>query len=381
MDLVQQFITMYGRVPQVFRCPGRVNLIGEHTDYNQGFVFPMLIDQETHVALAARRDKLIRVYALNKQKGVILDLSKPSPKRAPLWHRYIEGTLKVLMEKGYQLTGADVMIYSDVPMGAGLSSSAAIEVALGYAFLSLSGYEVNLKELAFAGQAAEHRFVGTQCGIMDQMVCSVGRQGHAVLLDCRSMEVEHIPLNMQQYTVLITDSKVKHALASSEYNTRRAECNEGVKLLQRYLPTIHSLRDVSPEDLAAHIQHLPLLIAKRCRHVVSENARVLQAAQYLKSGNMQAFGQLLYASHASLRDDYEVSCKELDILVEIAHGLPGVYGSRMTGGGFGGCTVSLVLSEQVETFKANMLQAYASQTGKQADIYIAHANAGVSQIV
>jgi galactokinase len=352
--LCRQFIALYGgELPRLFSAPGRINLIGEHTDYNDGFVLPLAIERRTYVAASPRPDGLVRAFSCNEQSGIEFDLARPGPKRRGSWLDYVEGTAQALRRAGFAVNGANLLVDSDVPVGAGLSASAALELAIGLALVGLANESnPDRLELALAGQFAEHDYVGTMCGIMDQYVVAFGREQQALLIDCRSLASTPIPLELGSARLLICDTRVKHELASSAYNERRRQCEQGVALLAEQLPGVRALRDVTPDTLAAHAARLPALVAKRCRHVVAENARTLAAAEALKAGRLSELGALMYASHASLRDDYEVSCAELDTAVECTVGVPGVYGSRMTGGGFGGCTVTLVESEAVSEVTA-----------------------------
>jgi galactokinase len=371
---------MYGAGPRVFRAPGRVNLIGEHTDYNEGFVLPVAIEFETLAAARARADRLVRVYSLNQHSGAEFDLDVPGPTRRGLWLDYVEGVARALERRGFKLRGADLAVLSDVPVGAGLSSSAALEISTGLALSAVAGHEVDRVTLALAGQEAEHTYVGAQVGIMDQFISALGRKGHALLIDCRTLEAEPVPLDTSDVAVCVCDSKVKHELSASEYNTRRAECERGVALLKGPLPDIRALRDVSTEDFARHGGVLPEPVRRRCRHIVTENARTLEAAGALRRGALEEFGRLMSLSHRSLRDDYEVSCRELDVLVEIAEASEGVLGARMTGGGFGGCTVNLVRRDRLEAFRAAILERYRLETGIEPAVYVSEAGDGAGEL-
>ncbi len=318
------FSEMYGREPRLFRAPGRVNLIGEHTDYNGGFVLPLAIDRETIVAAAPRADRRVVAYSLNLGERAEFHLDEPGERRRGIWLDYVEGVARALESRGVRLGGAELLILSDVPAGAGLSSSAALEVSAGLALASVSGVEVDRVELALAGQQAEHTYVGTMCGIMDQFVAALGRAGHALLIDCRTLEATPVPLDTRETAIVICDSRVRHELSTSEYNTRRAECERGVELLREFLPGIAQLRDVSTEEFGRYESRLPEPIRRRCRHVVHENERTLLAADALRRGDLSEVGRLMRRSHESLRDDYEVSCAELDFLAETAWN----FGSR-----------------------------------------------------
>ena len=379
--LMRAFSERHGRAPRCFRAPGRVNLIGEHTDYNGGFVLPMAIDRSTLVAAAAREDRLVNVHSLNREESFTFDLDRPGEPRRGLWLDYVEGVARALEGRGVRLRGADLMLISDVPEGAGLSSSAALEVSSGLALVKVSGAEVDRVTLALAGQQAEHTYVGTMCGIMDQFVAALGQVGHALLIDCRTLEASPVPLDTSRVCVAITDTNVKHELSGSEYNVRRAECEEGVRLLRRFLPGIEQLRDVSVEEFERFAPELPEVVRRRCRHVVTEDARTLDAADALRRGRLEEVGRLMRLSHESLRDDYEVSCPELDVLAETAWGLESVLGSRMTGGGFGGSTVSLVRRERLAEFRAALEAPYAARFGRLPTLYVSEPGGGAEELI
>jgi galactokinase len=281
---------------------------------------------------------------------------------------------------GHTLSGADIILTSTVPIGAGLSSSAAIEMAMGFAILSLNGGDVDRTSLALAGQQVEHKFVGTKSGIMDQFTSVFARAGNAMLLDCRSLEIEYVPIGFDDASIVVIDSKVKHDLATSEYNVRRAECEEGVVILKERLPQIKSLRDVTLDDFDRYRDVLPDVVARRCRHVISENDRTLSAAAAFRNNDLETAGMLMSQSHASLRDDYEVSCAELDLLVDIALSAGGVFGARMTGGGFGGCTVNLVANDSLDKVRSAVGEQYSFEFGYAPDFYIFQPTDGASEI-
>jgi galactokinase len=376
----REFEIRYQEAARIFSAPGRVNLIGEHTDYNDGFVLPMAIERRTFVAGAARSDSRILVHSLTSNSSVEFDLQKPGPPRRGSWLDYVEGTARALLERGFTIRGANLLVDSEVPVGAGLSASAALEVAIGYALASLGGDAApDRVQLALAGQAAEHHYVGTLCGIMDQYVAALGQEERALLIDCRSLEFKPISLELGSSCILICDTKVKHELSSSAYNERRRECSKGVALLARDLPEIHALRDVTESQFEALAPKLPPLIAKRCRHVVSENARTLAAARHLQARRLADFGTLMSASHASLRDDYEVSCAELDEAVVATLGHEGVYGSRMTGGGFGGCTVTLLERGAVDRVCTSIRQRLAAKFGIEPNFFATGASYGARE--
>lgn len=379
--LKTRFEEVYGREPRIFRAPGRVNLIGEHTDYNGGFVLPMAIERECAVAAAVRSDRKIRVHSLNLNESGEFDLDNETERKKGSWLNYIEGVARILERQDVKLAGADLLISSSVPTGAGLSSSAALEIATGLALSEISGQTVNKKTLALTGQQTEHEFVGAKVGIMDQFVSANARRGHALLLDCRSLEFENVPLDTREIAVVICDTNVKHDLATSEYNTRRTECEKGVEFLKEFLPGIEQLRDVSVKDFEKYAEYLPDVIRRRCRHVVTENERTLSAANCLRRGNLIEFGRLMAQSHKSLRDDYEVSCAELDLLVEIAEKCDKVLGARMTGGGFGGSTVNLAQRDSLTKFTEKIKLEYEKQTKKEPTIYVSSAAEGAGEIL
>jgi galactokinase len=363
----------------MYRAPGRVNLIGEHTDYNDGFVLPAAIDFYCWVAAAPRNDRKLIIHSRNFNETIEADLDSTSPLDKKHWANYPLGVAWALERAGKRLPGANILIAGEVPLGAGLSSSAAIEVAVGFALLHQNGYAIDRVDLAKLCQKAENEFVGARCGIMDQFVSCHGRASHALLLDCRSLEYDlvKLPPGIQ---LVICNTMVKHEHGSGEYNARRAECEEGVRKLRAVLPGIRALRDVTLVQLQEHRKLLEPKVFLRCRHIVSENARVKSAASAFERGDISALGPLLRDSHRSLRDDYEVSCKELDMMAEIAIAQPGVIGARMTGGGFGGCTVNLVESSATEAFNHSVATEYLSQTGLNPEIYISPASDGVQRV-
>lgn len=374
-SLRQDFERSYRDRPAILRAPGRVNLIGEHTDYNDGFVMPVAIGFYTWVAANRRPDRVLHARSEEFDETVDLSLDALSGPPRKHWSDFVRGVAAVLKERGTPLEGANLIIEGQVPMGAGLSSSASLEVAIGLALLSVSNAAVPQLDLVKACQRAEHEYVGTLCGIMDQFIAVFGSAGHALMLDCRSLEYESLAIP-SDIRLVICNSMVKHDLASSEYNRRRAECEAAVKIFQQSMPQVRALRDVSAEDLEKHRNELTEVIFRRCRHVISENQRVLDAAAALRSSDLQRFGELMYGSHRSLRDDYEVSSQELDLLVEVASSSEGVYGSRMTGGGFGGCTISLVRAAAVESFRERITRSYTAETGLVPDVYVCSAAQG-----
>lgn len=371
-----EFKTVMGRSPSlVARGPGRVNLIGEHTDYNDGWVFPVAIDRAAYVAVAPRDDRLLRVWATQYGEEAVLDLDHAEPGVASSWGVYVLGMAAMLERDGHRLVGADMVIDGDVPTGAGLSSSAALENAVGVALAAVSGVEVAPVRLAQLGQKTENQFANVQSGIMDQMISQLGQAHHALLIDCRSYTYDAIPIPAD-VRIVVCDSKVSRELASSAYNERRAQCEQAVERLEQVLPGIKALRDVTPEQLEAHRDLLSPVVYRRARHVVTENARTVEGAERLRTGDAARFGELMNASHQSLRDDYEVSSPQLDLLVAAAQAVPGVYGSRLTGAGFGGCTVTLAAPEAVEDVTAAVQSAYQATFGITPDVYVSQASDG-----
>jgi galactokinase len=377
--LVRGFQQAFGGEPRLFRAPGRVNLIGEHTDYNEGFVLPAALDLAVWTAVVPRVDRRVRVGSLALDATFEFDLDDPSPSPVGNWSDYVRGVAIVLTCSGHRLMGADLMIGGDLPKGAGLSASAALEVSVGYALLAASGLEIDPIALAKACYRAENDFVGARCGIMDQFISCCAVKGSVLLLDCRSLEARPIVIE-PSVRLMVCDTMIRHELASSEYNLRRADCERAVTLLSGAMRGVTALRDVTPAELARHAALLPEQTFRRARHVVEENARTLRAASALEAGDVAECGRLMNSSHASLRDDFEVSCPELDVMVELALRLPGVYGSRMMGGGFGGCTINLVQAQTVEHFARTVRDGYKSATGIAPAIFCCIPGAGAGPV-
>ena len=379
VEIGAAFQKRFGRKPMVSRAPGRVNLIGEHTDYNDGFVMPAAIGFYTYVAISTRDDRHLRVHSVNLQETKVLDLDAVAGAPARHWSDYVRGVAAVLEASAGRLSGADMLIASEVPIGSGLSSSAALEVSTAMALLAVSSARMPREQIALSCQRAENEYTGARCGIMDQFIACFGMKNHALLLDCRSLERELLPLTSKA-RIVVCNTRVKHNLAGGEYNQRRADCEAAVRFLQGPLPGITALRDVMLAQLEQFGEALPDTQFRRARHVISENGRALAAARALKSDDLRHFGELMYASHGSLRDDYEVSCRELDIMVELASKISGVFGARMTGGGFGGCTVNLVREDAVEGFREEIRRGYKAATGTDPDIYICTAAEGAGEV-
>jgi galactokinase len=364
---------------RIYRAPGRVNLIGEHTDYNDGFVMPIAIDRATTAHMTPRADRTIMARSGGRSPAVTIDLDRTGSGPTGSWADYIRGTAAVLERRGHRLAGADMEIDSDVPTGAGLSSSAALEVATGFGLLDLAGCAVDLTELALACQQAEHEFVGTRCGIMDQFIACHGRAGQALMIDTRTLAMDYVPVPTG-VQVLVCNSMTKHAHATGGYNDRRADCETGVRALAAVLPGVRALRDVTREGLEAHRGRLDERVYRRCRHVITENARVVAAADALRRSDLTAFGRLMVESHHSMRDDYEITTREIDALVDAALACDGVHGARMTGGGFGGCTIALVDAPAAAAAAAAIRRRYHTATGRTAEIYPCSASHGVRRV-
>ena len=363
---------------RTFRSPGRVNLIGEHTDYNDGFVMPVALGFSTWARVSPLDNRKLQIHSENFDEEVEVNLDGEIVARGD-WSDYAVGVAVVLERAGHRLRGARIEIRGEVPIGSGLSSSAAVEVATACALVANSGLQVDKRELARLCRQAENEFVGARVGIMDQFISLFGEAQKALLLDCRSLEFRLLPLP-DNVRLIICNTMVKHALASSAYNERRAQCETGVKHLAQFLPHVTALRDVSVEQLEQYSVGLPEVVYRRCRHVITENGRVLAAADALERSDLRAFGRLMGESHQSLRDDYEVSSEELDLMVELAQKVEGVYGARMTGGGFGGCTINLVAEEHAGVFQQTVAREYERMTKLKPEIYVCTAANGAEEV-
>jgi galactokinase len=379
-DLAVEFAYRFGRAPTVSRAPGRVNLIGEHTDYNDGFVMPAALEFATLTAASRRPDRRLQIYSMIMDETREFDLDSPPAGPSGDWSDYVLGVALMLEGSGRTLSGADLIIWSDVPIGAGLSSSAALEVSCAHALLTESGLPFDPIEIAQLCQRAENDFVGMRCGVMDQYISCCGVAGHALLIDCRSLESRHVAI-APNLRLLIANSRVRHQHAGGEYNLRREACEEGVRLLSRYLGPIQALRDVTPQQLESKRRKLPELIYRRCRHIVTENARVLEAERALETGDFVACGRAMNASHLSMRDDFEITCPEVDMLAGLAQHVKGVYGSRMTGGGFGGCTISLLEEWAIDKASQMLTDGYRIAMGRDVDIYVCTPSDGAQLIL
>lgn len=372
--VIAAFEQQYNRAPDwLIRAPGRVNLIGEHTDYNDGFVLPMAIDRAVWIAVHPRKDNRVQLYSLDFDQSLDFDLDDFSRMDSG-WGEYVKGTAWALKENGYLLAGWEGIIAGDIPIGAGLSSSAAIELATAKVFSLVSGFDWEPKRVAGIAQRAENDWVGVNCGIMDQMIVAAGEPGRALLIDCRSLDLRAVPLP-EETLVVILDTTTRRGLVDSAYNERREQCEEAAAFFG-----VPALRDVSLERFRAEGGDLVPVTRKRARHIITENRRVLQAVQALESGDAATFGELIDQSHASLRHDFEVSRRELDVIVALAQTQPGCYGARMTGAGFGGCAVALVKSGQIDPFVDSLSRSYHQQTSLTPEIYITAAAPGVQAV-
>ncbi len=378
-QLLEKFAEIYGDGGEIrcFFAPGRVNLIGEHTDYNGGHVFPCALTIGTYGVIRKREDDKLRFYSMNFQETGMLtsDLSHLTPSKEAGWSDYPKGVIWALGERGYRIpTGFDLLICGDIPAGSGLSSSASLEVLTGLMMKGLFGFEkLSMVEIAQISQYAENNFNGMNCGIMDQFASAMGKKDHAIFLDTATLQYEYAPVKMENAKIVITNSKVKHSLVDSKYNERRQQCEEAVRDLRKVeeLAHIKSLGELDRETFEKYETAITDPICRmRARHAVCENQRTIQAVQALKDGDLAGFGRLMNASHVSLRDDYQVSCDEIDLLVDLAWEIPGVLGARITGGGFGGCTVSIVENEAVDRYKESIQRAYEKCVGHKAEFYV-----------
>jgi len=381
-DLLSEFRARFGAGGPAYAAsaPGRVNLIGEHTDYNGGYVLPMALNRRTTIIFRPRRDATVCLYSREFGEAVTFAADRPVREEHPFWANYPRGVAAILAQEGFLLRGLDGVIASDVPIGGGLSSSAALELAAAMAFCTAGGFEVEKMRLVCLCQRAENEFVGMRCGIMDQFIAVFGQDGHAVFLDCQTMAHEAVPLDHNRARVVVCNTGVKHELAASAYNERRATCEAALARIRRHWPHVHSFRDLTQQQLAQAQDWLDETMRRRARHVVSENERVLRAVAALKMGDLREFGRLMNASHESLRNDYEVSCDELDLMVELAREAPGTLGARLTGAGFGGCTVNLVLAEAVLAFCALVSERYRQRTGIVPAVHVVEAGGGAEVV-
>ena len=374
-QLLEKFYEIYGAEGEIFTyfAPGRVNLIGEHTDYNGGHVFPCALTLGTYALVRKREDRKLRFFSVNfEQRGVIeTSLDDLTPYAKAGWTNYPKGVMWAFEGRGFKIPcGMDILIYGNIPNGSGLSSSASLEVLIGTMLKDLFGFDVSKVDIALIGQYSENNFNGCNCGIMDQFASAMGKKDHAIFLDANTLEYEYAPVVLEDAKIVIVNSKVKHSLVDSAYNDRRNECEMALKELQTVVD-IQTLGDLSEEEFEIHKHAIKSEVRlKRAHHAVYENQRTIKAVQALKDNDVETFGKLMNASHVSLRDDYEVSCEEIDILVNLAWEIDGVIGSRITGGGFGGCTVSIVKNDAVDNFIATIGEKYKEKVGHEAEFYV-----------
>ena len=370
-----------GLVKGAFSAPGRVNLIGEHTDYNEGFVLPVAIDKKIVMLGQLREDRLVQVFDLVYKTKITFSLDSLSPSKKESWANYLMGVMDEIQKAGYPLQGVNLVFTSNIPQRAGLSSSAALEVVTALTMAKLNSLEIKPLEMAHLCRRAENNFVGVACGIMDQYVSCLGQKNYALFIDCRSNDYELIPLKDPNYQIIICNSKVQRGLVDSEYNKRKEECKIATEFFKHKLNReIRALRDIAIDEYEKYQAQLPEIIARRARHVISENYRVQVGVQALREGNFSAFGQLMIESHRSLKNDYEVSCAELDLLVDLALKQEGVLGARMTGAGFGGCTVNLLKRDYVDVFMEKIKKEYKKITGINPDVYLTAPSGGAKVI-
>ncbi len=379
-DIKRKFQERFREEPIVARSPGRVNIIGEHTDYNNGFVLPAAIDKAVYIGIHKRKDDTISLFSeeFNEDHEVNIKAFSPTEKH---WPNYILGVADQLKKRGYNIGGFNLNIDGDVPIGAGLSSSAAVECATAFALNEIFELRIPKKELVFIAQKAEHEFAGVMCGIMDQYASMNGRKDHVIKLDCLTLETEYVPLNLEGYKIVLLNTNVKHSLASSEYNTRRKECAEGVEMVRAHVMKVISLREVTMEMLDQFVKDKSEMIYRRCKYVVEENERLLRACEDLKAGDLQALGRKMFASHDGLSKEYEVSCMELDYLVDAVRNNPNVLGARMMGGGFGGCTINLVKEDVIDDLVDKLSASYYKETGKELTAYVVQTEDGTSVVM
>ncbi|MFN3840888.1 MAG: galactokinase [Cyclobacteriaceae bacterium] len=376
-ELHQRFIRQFNTAPFIVRSPGRINLLGEHTDYNEGFVLPAAINFFAHVAVSKRNDNQVSLYSVEFDEKIEASIHNLQP--VSRWSDYILGVVDQLIKHRFPLSGFNLMLTSDIPIGAGLSSSAAVECATAVALNVLFGLGITKLDLALMAQRAEHAFAGTQCGIMDQFASLFGKPNNLIRLDCRTLHYQYIPFDFPDVRIVLFDSGVKHALASSEYNTRRKECEAGVERIKEKYPAVTSLRDATLSMIDECLMNESVLY-KRCRYVVEENTRLINACDDLAMGNIGSFGKKMKETHAGLSGLYEVSCPELDFLVDQVSDDPHVYGARMMGGGFGGCTINLMKAGQAEEITQRVASAYHKATGKMLAVYPVEVKEGTTVV-
>jgi len=375
--VLRDFKKNFNDQPVVVRSPGRVNIIGEHTDYNNGFVLPAAIDKAIYVAISPRHDETIKLYSGEFEENFETSLSqlKPTDKG---WPNYILGVADQLKKSKYKISGFNLAIDGDVPIGSGLSSSAAVECATAFALNQVFELGIDRKNIALIGQQAEHVFAGVRVGIMDQFASVFGKKDHVIKLDCQSLDYEYVPLKLEGYKILLLNTNVKHSLGSTEYNTRRKQCEQGVAWIKEHHPHVNSLRDASMEMLHTYVEPKDALIYRRCKYVVEEKERLLTGCEDLKKGDLKSLGKKMFQTHDGLSKEYEVSCAELDFLVDAVRNNPNVPGARMMGGGFGGCTINIIREEAIENIVKEIGENYQKNMGRELTPYIAQVDDGTS---
>lgn len=378
--IIDKYKNLFGSEPLVIQSPGRINLIGEHTDHNEGFVMPAAIDKTIVIAIGKNNKDAYRMYSIDFEQWLEVNCNDISPNKIQ-WSNYILGVIAEFRKQGKANTGLDIVFSGDIPIGAGLSSSAALECAVAFGINELFSYDMSKMQLVKMAQNAEHEYAGVKCGIMDQFASMFGSENLAIGLDCRTLEYNYFPIQFDGYTLILCDTNVKHQLASSEYNTRRSECEKGVKIISKEEEGITSLRDVNLSMLYKHKAKIPPTIFSRCKYVIEENNRVLTASKALACNRFEEFGNLLYATHQGLMNEYEVSCKELDFLYDFARNHEGVIGARMMGGGFGGCTLNIVRNTHVDDFSKQISESYYNNMNINIDIYPVRVSNGTHQIM
>lgn len=379
-DVLEKFRKLYKTEPMLVRAPARINLIGEHTDYNDGFVMPAAIHYATWFAFSESTDGKTEIYSMKYDETHHIDLADVKPVKEPMWANYLLGVIRQILDDGHSIKPFKCVFAGDIPIGAGLSSSASVECGFAFGLNEMNQLGIDRQKLVLMAQWSEHNFVGMKCGIMDQFASMMGKKGNVILLDCRSLAYSYSPLSLGEYTLVLCDTRVKHALVDSDYNKRREDCEHGVAILKKYYPNVTSLRDAKLNMLETYASEFSENQFKRCKYIIEEIERVQRANEDLQKNKLKAFGKKMFETHAGLSELYEVSCPELDYFVEIAKQFPEVIGARMMGGGFGGCTINIVHQDAVERFSTAILESYKSKFNLDAIIHPVKIEDGVSLI-
>lgn len=379
-QVLEKFKERYNTNPLLVRAPARINLIGEHTDYNDGFVMPAAIHYATWFAFAEASDNVTEIHSMKYEETVTVDLEQVKPVKSPMWVNYLSGVIRQLLDNGHALKPFKCVFAGDIPIGAGLSSSASVECGFAFGLNELNALGIERQKLVHMAQWSEHNFVGIKCGIMDQFASMMGKKGNVILLDCRSLAYSYSPLELGDYKLVLCDTQVKHALVDSDYNKRREACEQGVAILQKHYPRVKSLRDATMSMLEKHASEFSEKQWVRCKYVIEEIERVQHANTDLQNGNLKAFGKKMFETHEGLSKLYEVSCPELDFFVDIAKQFPEVIGARMMGGGFGGCTINIVHQDAVERFSSAIRESYKNKFNLEAVIHPVNIEDGVSLV-